>query len=188
MARVLPWPKDNSTHKTPRDHLDALGIKSLQGGAAEVHARVRLQDRRLEAEEQSQDGLSLMASTHRSRQRVSRPRRPPRSNRSAATCEAAPQLLGLLGWAPAARRRRHRPRPARPVRPWRHGSTTLTELRSHEETSDADLAAGVAAVVGAVAGRARRHRADRRLVPGHAGVPRGDAASATSSSPASPTC
>ena len=26
MARVLPWPNDNSTHKTPRDHLDALGI------------------------------------------------------------------------------------------------------------------------------------------------------------------
>ena len=25
-ARVLPWPKDNSTHKTPRDHIDALGV------------------------------------------------------------------------------------------------------------------------------------------------------------------
>ena len=23
---VLPWPKDNSTHKTPRDHIDALGV------------------------------------------------------------------------------------------------------------------------------------------------------------------
>jgi hypothetical protein len=27
-ARVLPWPTDNSTHKTPRDHLDALGVPS----------------------------------------------------------------------------------------------------------------------------------------------------------------
>ncbi|MFN8473508.1 MAG: phospholipase D-like domain-containing protein [Anaerolineae bacterium] len=26
MARVLPWPTDDSTHKTPRDHLNALGI------------------------------------------------------------------------------------------------------------------------------------------------------------------
>ena len=25
-ARVLPWPTDNSTHKTPRDHMDALGV------------------------------------------------------------------------------------------------------------------------------------------------------------------
>jgi phosphatidylserine/phosphatidylglycerophosphate/cardiolipin synthase-like enzyme len=29
-ARVLPWPTDNSTHKTPRDHLDALGVKSYK--------------------------------------------------------------------------------------------------------------------------------------------------------------
>lgn len=28
MARVLPWPSDNTTHKTPRDHLTALGIHS----------------------------------------------------------------------------------------------------------------------------------------------------------------
>lgn len=28
MARVLPWPSDNTTHKTPRDHLKALGIRS----------------------------------------------------------------------------------------------------------------------------------------------------------------
>ena len=27
LARVLPWPEDNSTHKTPRDHLTALGVK-----------------------------------------------------------------------------------------------------------------------------------------------------------------
>jgi phosphatidylserine/phosphatidylglycerophosphate/cardiolipin synthase-like enzyme len=26
MARVLPWPTDNTTHKTPRDHLEALGV------------------------------------------------------------------------------------------------------------------------------------------------------------------
>ncbi len=26
MATVLPWPTDNSTHKTPRDHIKALGI------------------------------------------------------------------------------------------------------------------------------------------------------------------
>ena len=26
MARVLPWPTDDSTHKTPRDHLDALRV------------------------------------------------------------------------------------------------------------------------------------------------------------------
>jgi phosphatidylserine/phosphatidylglycerophosphate/cardiolipin synthase-like enzyme len=26
MARVLPWPTDNTTHSTPRDHLTALGI------------------------------------------------------------------------------------------------------------------------------------------------------------------
>jgi len=25
-ARVLPWPTDNCTHKTPRDHMDALGV------------------------------------------------------------------------------------------------------------------------------------------------------------------
>jgi len=25
-ARVLPWPTDNSTHQTPRDHMDALGV------------------------------------------------------------------------------------------------------------------------------------------------------------------
>jgi hypothetical protein len=25
-ARVLPWPPDNSTHKTPRDHIDALDV------------------------------------------------------------------------------------------------------------------------------------------------------------------
>ena len=25
-ARVLPWPTDNCTHSTPRDHLDALGV------------------------------------------------------------------------------------------------------------------------------------------------------------------
>lgn len=25
-GRVLPWPSDNTTHKTPRDHLEALGI------------------------------------------------------------------------------------------------------------------------------------------------------------------
>jgi PLD-like domain len=25
-ARVLPWPTDNSTHKTPRHHMDALGL------------------------------------------------------------------------------------------------------------------------------------------------------------------
>jgi hypothetical protein len=30
LARVLPWPTDNSTHKTPRDHLDALGVKSFK--------------------------------------------------------------------------------------------------------------------------------------------------------------
>ena len=30
MARVLPWPTDNSTHKTPREHLDALGVKSYK--------------------------------------------------------------------------------------------------------------------------------------------------------------
>lgn len=27
-ARILPWPEDDSTHKTPRDHLKALGIPS----------------------------------------------------------------------------------------------------------------------------------------------------------------
>jgi phosphatidylserine/phosphatidylglycerophosphate/cardiolipin synthase-like enzyme len=26
LARVLPWPTDNCTHSTPRDHLDALGV------------------------------------------------------------------------------------------------------------------------------------------------------------------
>jgi phosphatidylserine/phosphatidylglycerophosphate/cardiolipin synthase-like enzyme len=30
MARVLPWPKQNSTFKTPRKHLDALGVKTYQ--------------------------------------------------------------------------------------------------------------------------------------------------------------
>ena len=25
-GRVLPWPNDNCTHKTPRDHMDALGV------------------------------------------------------------------------------------------------------------------------------------------------------------------
>jgi phosphatidylserine/phosphatidylglycerophosphate/cardiolipin synthase-like enzyme len=29
-ARVLPWPTDNSTHKTPRDHLTALGVLSYK--------------------------------------------------------------------------------------------------------------------------------------------------------------
>jgi phosphatidylserine/phosphatidylglycerophosphate/cardiolipin synthase-like enzyme len=29
-ARVLPWPKKNSTYKTPRKHLDALGIKTYK--------------------------------------------------------------------------------------------------------------------------------------------------------------
>ena len=28
MARVLPWPKDNNTHKEPRDYITALDIKS----------------------------------------------------------------------------------------------------------------------------------------------------------------
>jgi hypothetical protein len=28
MATVLPWPEDNTTHKTPRDYLTALGIQS----------------------------------------------------------------------------------------------------------------------------------------------------------------
>lgn len=28
MARVLPWPSDNTTHKEPRDYLTALGIRS----------------------------------------------------------------------------------------------------------------------------------------------------------------
>jgi phosphatidylserine/phosphatidylglycerophosphate/cardiolipin synthase-like enzyme len=31
MARVLPWPPDDTTHKTPRDHLDALGIRTAFG-------------------------------------------------------------------------------------------------------------------------------------------------------------
>jgi hypothetical protein len=30
MARVLPWPKQNTTYKTPRKHLDALGIKTYK--------------------------------------------------------------------------------------------------------------------------------------------------------------
>lgn len=30
MARVLPWPTDDETYKTPRKHLDALGIKSFK--------------------------------------------------------------------------------------------------------------------------------------------------------------
>jgi phosphatidylserine/phosphatidylglycerophosphate/cardiolipin synthase-like enzyme len=30
LARVLPWPTDNSTYKTPRKHLDALGVKSFR--------------------------------------------------------------------------------------------------------------------------------------------------------------
>ena len=25
-GRVLPWPNDNCTHKTPRDHMDSLGV------------------------------------------------------------------------------------------------------------------------------------------------------------------
>jgi phosphatidylserine/phosphatidylglycerophosphate/cardiolipin synthase-like enzyme len=29
-ARVLPWPKDNTTYKTPRKHLDALKVKSFK--------------------------------------------------------------------------------------------------------------------------------------------------------------
>ena len=29
-ARVLPWPTDNTTYKTPRKHLDALGVKSYK--------------------------------------------------------------------------------------------------------------------------------------------------------------
>jgi phosphatidylserine/phosphatidylglycerophosphate/cardiolipin synthase-like enzyme len=29
-ARVLPWPTDNSTHKTPRDHLTKLGVLSYK--------------------------------------------------------------------------------------------------------------------------------------------------------------
>jgi len=29
-ARVLPWPTDNSTHKTPRNHLEALDVKSYK--------------------------------------------------------------------------------------------------------------------------------------------------------------
>ena len=28
MATVLPWPKDDTTYKTPRKHLDALKIRS----------------------------------------------------------------------------------------------------------------------------------------------------------------
>jgi len=28
MARVLPWPSDDATHKEPRDHLSALGIRA----------------------------------------------------------------------------------------------------------------------------------------------------------------
>ena len=27
-STVLPWPSDNTTHKTPRDYLDTLGIQS----------------------------------------------------------------------------------------------------------------------------------------------------------------
>lgn len=30
MARVLPWPTDDETHKTPRKHLEALDIKSFK--------------------------------------------------------------------------------------------------------------------------------------------------------------
>jgi phosphatidylserine/phosphatidylglycerophosphate/cardiolipin synthase-like enzyme len=30
LGRVLPWPIDNSTYKTPRKHLDALGVKSYK--------------------------------------------------------------------------------------------------------------------------------------------------------------
>lgn len=30
MARVLPWPTDDETYKTPREHLDALDIKSFK--------------------------------------------------------------------------------------------------------------------------------------------------------------
>ena len=30
MAHVLPWPKQNNTYKTPRKHLDALGVKSYK--------------------------------------------------------------------------------------------------------------------------------------------------------------
>jgi phosphatidylserine/phosphatidylglycerophosphate/cardiolipin synthase-like enzyme len=29
-ARVLPWPTDNSTHSSPRDHLTVLGVKSFK--------------------------------------------------------------------------------------------------------------------------------------------------------------
>jgi hypothetical protein len=30
LARVLPWPRQNNTYKTPRKHLDALGVKSYK--------------------------------------------------------------------------------------------------------------------------------------------------------------
>jgi hypothetical protein len=68
----------------------------------------------------------------------------------ACSTKAATQLLGLLGWAP--------PPGVDDIGLAQLNLSDvgarideLTELRSHEETSDADIALGVAAVVGAVA-------------------------------------
>ena len=48
MARVLPWPKDNSTHKEPRDYISA-GHQVVCCRADQGHARLRLQAGQLQA-------------------------------------------------------------------------------------------------------------------------------------------
>ena len=147
---MLPWPNDNSTHKTPRDHLDSLGVtpnRIYKVVPMKSTARVRLQVRQLERGKESQDGLLMPSTIDRITEYL--------GNATAAlddvngSAMAATQLLALLGWAPP---------PGvddiglaqLDVSVLGARLDELTELRSQENASDADLALAVAAVVTAV--------------------------------------
>ena len=139
-GRVLPWPNDNCTHKTPRDHMDSLGVtpnRIYKVVPMKSTARVRLQVRQMERGEESQVGLLMPSTIDRITEYL--------GNATAAlddvngSAMAATQILALLGWAPppgvddiglaqldvsiiGAR------------------LDELSELRSQENASDADLA------------------------------------------------
>ena len=169
-GRVLPWPNDNCTHKTPRDHMDALGVtpnKIYKVVPMKSTARVRLQVRQMERGEESQVGLLMPSTIDRITEYL--------GNATAAlddvngSAMAATQILALLGWAP--------PPGVEDIGLAQLDVSVvgarldeLSELRSQENASDADLALAVAAVVDGGGRRLRRHRADRRLVPGDARV------------------
>ena len=186
-ARVLPWPTDNSTHKTPRDHMDALGVapdRIYRVAPLKSTAAFDFKTGTWDQEKKnSQDGL-LMASTIDRAPSTWAP--PPRRSTTSTAAHRRRRSCRLLGWAPP---------PGvddiglaqLDVSILEARLDELIELRSHEQTSDADLALGIAAVVGAVADA---YDGIEQIVASFQATPEYwlPPASAISSSVASPTC